>query len=90
MALLGGLENGRSTKRRWTAIRRSSASSWVMRRSGAQNERPEALASAFEPIRIRPGQFRVIGVVQNMPEFAKAFGCSAGQPMVAANACRVW
>ena len=30
------------------------------------------------------------GVVQNMPEFQKAFGCKAGQPMVRANACRVW
>ena len=26
----------------------------------------------------------------NMPEFAKAFGCKAGQKMVRANACRVW
>jgi putative endopeptidase len=29
-------------------------------------------------------------VVANMPEFAHAFGCHAGQPMVHANACRVW
>ena len=37
-----------------------------------------------------PGQFRVNGTVQNMPEFQKAFSCKAGQPMVSANACRVW
>ena len=37
-----------------------------------------------------PGKFRVNGVVQNMPEFQKAWGCKAGQPMVSANACRVW
>jgi len=37
-----------------------------------------------------PGNFRVNGVVQNMPEFQKAFACKAGQPMVSANACRVW
>ena len=37
-----------------------------------------------------PGQFRVNGVVQNMPEFQKAFSCKAGQPMVRQNACRVW
>jgi putative endopeptidase len=37
-----------------------------------------------------PGKFRVNGVVQNMPEFQKAWGCKAGQPMVAQNACRVW
>jgi putative endopeptidase len=37
-----------------------------------------------------PGKYRVDGVVQNMPEFQKAWGCKAGQPMVAANACHVW
>ena len=37
-----------------------------------------------------PGKYRVNGVVQNMPEFQKAWGCKAGQPMVAENACRVW
>jgi putative endopeptidase len=37
-----------------------------------------------------PGKFRVEGVVENMPEFQKAWGCHAGQPMVSANMCRVW
>jgi predicted metalloendopeptidase len=37
-----------------------------------------------------PGQYRANGVVENMPEFQKAWGCKAGQPMVRANACRVW
>jgi putative endopeptidase len=37
-----------------------------------------------------PGKYRINGVVQNMPEFQKAWGCKAGQPMVAENACRVW
>jgi putative endopeptidase len=37
-----------------------------------------------------PGKFRVNGTVQNMPEFQKAWGCKAGQPMVSANACHVW
>jgi len=37
-----------------------------------------------------PGKYRVNGVVQNMPEFQKAWGCKAGQPMVAENACHVW
>lgn len=36
------------------------------------------------------GNFRVNGVVVNMPEFQKAWGCKAGQPMVSRNACRVW
>lgn len=37
-----------------------------------------------------PGNDRVIGVVQNMPEFQKAWGCKADQPMVSKKACRVW
>jgi endothelin-converting enzyme/putative endopeptidase len=35
-------------------------------------------------------RFRVNGVVANMPEFQKAFSCSAGKPMASAKACRVW
>jgi putative endopeptidase len=37
-----------------------------------------------------PGQFRVNGVVSNMPEFAQAFACKVGQPMLKGPACRVW
>ncbi|MGE0406643.1 MAG: M13 family metallopeptidase [Candidatus Korobacteraceae bacterium] len=37
-----------------------------------------------------PGRFRVNGVVQNMPEFQKAFSCKPGSAMVKQNACRVW
>ena len=37
-----------------------------------------------------PGRWRVNGVLQNMPEFRKAFGCKEGAPMAPANACRVW
>ena len=36
------------------------------------------------------GEWRVKGAVQNFPEFGKAFGCKAGQPMMPVNACRVW
>ena len=36
------------------------------------------------------GKYRVNGVMQNMPEFQKAWGCKAGQPMVSQNACHVW
>ncbi|HEX8817480.1 MAG TPA: M13 family metallopeptidase [Terriglobales bacterium] len=35
-------------------------------------------------------RFRVNNVLGNMPEFANAFGCKKGQPMVHENACRVW
>jgi putative endopeptidase len=37
-----------------------------------------------------PAEFRVNGVVSDMPEFAAAFSCKAGAPMVRAKACRVW
>jgi putative endopeptidase len=37
-----------------------------------------------------PGKYRIDGVVKNMPEFQKAWGCKPGQPMVPENACRVW
>ena len=37
-----------------------------------------------------PYEFRVNGVVSNMPEFRQAFSCKAGQPMVRANSCKVW
>jgi endothelin-converting enzyme/putative endopeptidase len=35
-------------------------------------------------------EFRVTGVVTNMPEFQKAFSCPAKAPMVRENRCRVW
>jgi len=39
-----------------------------------------------------PREFRVNGVVRNMPEFGEAFGCKVGQPMMppAKDVCRVW
>jgi endothelin-converting enzyme/putative endopeptidase len=37
-----------------------------------------------------PDEFRILGVVQNMPEFGQAFGCKPGQPMMPVNACHVW
>lgn len=52
--------------------------------------RPESirLQAQTDPHSYR--KYRVNGVVQNMPEFGKAFGCKAGQPMMPVNACRVW
>jgi putative endopeptidase len=35
-------------------------------------------------------EFRVNGVVQNMPEMGQAFGCKKGQPMMPKETCRVW
>ena len=55
-----------------------------------ERDGPKRLACALRPIRTRPGKYRVNGVVSNMPEFQKAFGCRTGQPMVRGPACRVW
>lgn len=55
-----------------------------------EKQRPENLRLQVTTNPHSPGKYRVNGVVQNMPEFQKAWGCKAGQPMVAENACRVW
>ena len=55
-----------------------------------ENEREEAARLQVQTDPHSPARFRVNGVLQNMPEFQKAFSCKAGQPMVPANACRVW
>jgi putative endopeptidase len=35
-------------------------------------------------------RYRVNNTIANMPEFATAFGCAKGKPLVHENACRVW
>jgi len=55
-----------------------------------EKQRPEFLRMQVSTNSHSPGKYRVDGVVQNMPEFQKAWGCKAGQPMVAENACHVW
>ena len=52
--------------------------------------RPEAARTAVLTQGHSLQRYRVNNVVANMPEFAHAFGCHAGQPMVHANQCRVW
>ncbi|HEX3893732.1 MAG TPA: M13 family metallopeptidase [Terracidiphilus sp.] len=52
--------------------------------------RPEQVRLQVQTDPHSPRQFRIIGVIENMPEFGKAFGCKTGQPMMPANACRVW
>jgi endothelin-converting enzyme/putative endopeptidase len=51
----------------------------------AESKRANAINNPHSPM-----EQRINGVVSNMPEFQKAFSCKAGQPMVRANACRVW
>jgi len=55
-----------------------------------EKQRPEFLRMQVSTNSHSPGRYRVNGVVQNMPEFQKAWNCKAGQPMVAENACHVW
>ena len=55
-----------------------------------EKQRPEYLRMQVSTNPHSPGKYRVDGVVQNMPEFQKAWNCKAGQPMVAENACHVW
>lgn len=46
------------------------------------NMRPEQLRLMIQTDPHSPGEFRVNGPVSNMPEFAAAFGCKPGDPMV--------
>jgi predicted metalloendopeptidase len=55
-----------------------------------QNTTPETSRMLVRVDPHSPGRWRVNGVVRNMPEFQKAFGCKPGQPMAPENACRVW
>ncbi len=54
------------------------------------NVTPQALRLQAQSNPHSTPKYRVNGAVSNMPEFQKAFNCKAGQPMVRANACRVW
>jgi endothelin-converting enzyme/putative endopeptidase len=54
------------------------------------SERPEVLRMRAITDPHSPLQYRVNGVLANLPEFGKAFACKAGQPMVRAEACRIW
>ena len=55
-----------------------------------ENYRPEFARLLAQTNEHALGKFRVNGVVGNMPEFQKAFGCKADAPMVHKPACRSW
>lgn len=57
-----------------------------------QNTRPEAARVRINVDPHSPGIWRVNGPLSNMPQFAAAFGCKAGDPMVRADSLRpvIW
>ena len=55
-----------------------------------ENQRPEELRISAATNPHSPGVWRINGVVANMPEFAQAFSCKSGQPMVREKVCRIW
>ncbi len=58
---------------------------WVCGNERPENKRMDAITNPHSP-----GEYRVNGVVSNMPEFQSAFSCKLGQPMVREKACKVW
>jgi putative endopeptidase len=58
--------------------------------SWCQNNRPENLRVRIQSDPHSPEEFRVNGVVPNLPEFQRAFACKTGQPMAPAKRCAVW
>jgi predicted metalloendopeptidase len=78
-----------SLKASRTAIRRSN-NSLGHGQTWCGDTRPEQLGLQVQTDPHSPRQFRVNGVVENVPEFGEAFGCKVGQPMMPQEVCRVW
>jgi endothelin-converting enzyme/putative endopeptidase len=60
---------------------------WACGSERDENKRLNAITNPHSP-----PEYRINGVVVNLPEFAEAFSCKAGQPMVKEKekVCRVW
>ncbi len=58
---------------------------WACGDQRAENKRVNAITDPHSP-----PQYRINGVVSNMPEFQQAFSCKAGQPMVNQRTCQIW
>ena len=54
------------------------------------NQRPEAARLQTKTNPHPLSRFRGIGAPSNLAEFAKAFGCKKGDPMVREHACKIW
>jgi endothelin-converting enzyme/putative endopeptidase len=55
-----------------------------------ENQRPENLRANAITNPHSPGRYRINGVLQDLPQFAKAFGCGEKKPMARVKVCRVW
>ena len=58
---------------------------WACGDERAESKRANAITNPHSP-----DEYRINGVVSNMPEFGKAFACRVGQPMMHTQPCRVW
>ncbi|NXI19085.1 NEP protein, partial [Irena cyanogastra] len=52
--------------------------------------RPEYAVNSIKTDVHSPGKFRVLGSLQNSPEFSEAFSCTTSDNMDPAKKCRVW
>ena len=87
---LEGRDQGAELAARSTASRPISASSsaWRSGPAATSGRRTSGVNAITDPH--SPNEYRINGVVSNMPEFGAAFSCKVGQPMVRDKACRVW
>jgi putative endopeptidase len=58
---------------------------WACGDERVESKRANAITNPHSP-----EEYRINGVVSNMPEFGKAFACRSGQPMVRAQQCKIW
>ncbi|HSM87147.1 MAG TPA: M13 family metallopeptidase, partial [Candidatus Limnocylindrales bacterium] len=90
MALLAGMPNDKQVPAKLDGYSPTQRLFLGWGQVWCQNQRPQFARLLAQTNEHSPGKYRVNGVVQNMPEFQKAWGCKAGQPMVRQNACHVW
>ena len=57
---------------------------WACGNERVENKRVNAITNPHSP-----EEYRINGVVSNLPQFGAAFSCKVGQPMVREKACRV-
>jgi putative endopeptidase len=58
---------------------------WACGDERPETKRMDAITNPHSPL-----EYRVNGVVSNMPEFGQAFACRVGQPMVRPKPCKIW